>query len=97
MAKRFTTNIIIANIIMGLLLYLSSQLALLNLRGFIVEGVNIFSIYTGFVEPAGSPPVPPSRLPLANFPFYVFLVFLIVNTYFIIKLHRDKETKQNPS
>ena len=97
MAKRFTTNIIIANIIMGLLLYLSSQLELLNLRGFIVEGVNIFSIYTGFVEPAGSPPVPTSRLPLANFPFYVFLVFLIVNTYFIIKLHKDKETKQTPS
>jgi len=82
---------------MGLLLFLSSQLILLVLRGFIVEGVNIFSIYTGFVEPAGSLPIPTSRLPLPNFPFYVFLFFLIINAYFIIKLQRSKETKQNPS
>jgi hypothetical protein len=76
---------------MGLLLYFSSQLVLLNLKGFIVEEVNIFSINTGFVQSAGSLPVPTSRLPLANFPFYVFLAFLIVNAYFIIKLQRSKE------
>jgi hypothetical protein len=79
---------------MGLLLYLSSQFVLINLQGFIVEGVNIFSIFTGFVQSTGSPPVPTIRLPLANFPFYVFLAFLIVNAYFIIS---DRETKQTPS
>jgi hypothetical protein len=89
MTKTFTAIVIIVNIVMGLLLYLSSQLVLLVLRGFIVEGVNIFSIYTGFVEPAGSLPIPTSRLPLANFPFYVFLFFLIANIFFIIKVKRQ--------
>jgi hypothetical protein len=93
MTRRFKT-VIIANIFLGLLLYLSSQLVLINLQGFIVEGVNIFSISTGFVQSPGSPPVPTSHLPLANFPLYVFLAFLIVNAYFIIS---DRETKQTPS
>ena len=79
---------------MGLFLYLSSQFVLINLQGFIVEGVNIFSISTGFVQFAGSSPVPTSHPPLANFPLYVFLAFLIVNAYFIIS---DRETKQTPS
>jgi hypothetical protein len=74
-----------------LLLFLSSQLVLLNLKGFIAEEVNIFSISTGFVHPAGSTPVPTTRLQTANFPFYVFLAFLIVNAYFIMKLQRSKE------
>jgi hypothetical protein len=93
MTRRFKT-IIIANIFLGLLLYLSCQFVLINLQGFIVEGVNIFSISTGFVQSAGSPPVPTIRLPLANFPFYVFLAFLIVNAYFIIK---DRKAKQTPT
>jgi hypothetical protein len=59
-----------------------------------VEGVNVFSISTGFVQAAGSQPIPTSHPPLANFPFYVFLAFLIVNAYFIIK---DKATKQTLS
>jgi hypothetical protein len=75
---------------MGLLLYLSSQFVLINLQSFIVEGVSIFSITTGFVQPAGSPPVPTTHLPLANFSLYAFIAFLIVNAYFIIK---DRETK----
>jgi hypothetical protein len=54
MAKGFTTIILIFNIITDLLLFLSSQLVLLALRGFIVEGVNIFSIYTGMVGSADS-------------------------------------------
>ena len=91
MTTRVTTVIIIVNVIMGLLLFLSSQLVLLNLKGFIVEEVNIFSISRGFVYPAGSTPVPTTRLQTANFPFYVFLAFLIVNAYFIMKLQRSKE------
>lgn len=79
---------------MGLLLYLSSQFVLINLQGSIVEGVNVFSISTGFVQSAGSQPIPTSHLPLANFPFYVFLAFLIVNAYFIIS---DRKTKKTSS
>ena len=94
MTTRITTTIIIANVIMGFLLYLSSQLVLLNLKGFIVEEVNIFSINTGFVYPAGSTPYPTTRLPLANFPFYFFLAFLIVNAYFILRL-KDVEKKSH--
>ena len=91
MTTRITNVIIIVNVIMGLLLFLSSQLVLLNLRGFIVEDVNILSISTGFPYSAGSAPVPTIRVQPVNFPFYVFLAFLIVNAYFIIRLQRNKE------
>ncbi len=94
MTRRFTAIIIIANVIMGLLLYLSSQLVLFNLNGATVSGFNIFSIY---VTPAqvGSVIVPiVENMP--NYPFYVFLLFLIVNACFIIKL-LSEEAKQNPS
>jgi hypothetical protein len=93
MTKRFTAIIIIANVIMGLLLYLSSQLVLFNLNGATVSGFNIFSIY---VTPAqvGSVIVPIEWL-MPNYPFYVFLLLLIVNACFIIKLLNEK-SKQNP-
>jgi hypothetical protein len=91
MTKRFTAIIIVVNLLMGLLFFLSSQLVLFNLKGFIVEEVNIFSISTGFPYSAGSTPIPTIRVQPVNFPFYVFLVFLIVNAYFIIKLQRNKE------
>jgi hypothetical protein len=96
MPSRITKVIIIVNVIMGLLLFLSSQLVLLNLKGFIVEEVNIFSISTGFPYSAGSAPVPTIRIQPSNFPFYVFLAFLIINTYFMIKLRRSKEKQLNP-
>jgi membrane protein implicated in regulation of membrane protease activity len=32
-----------------------------------------------------------------NFSFYFFWVLMIVNVYFIYRLQRSKETKQNPS
>jgi hypothetical protein len=31
-----------------------------------------------------------------NFAFYFFLVLMIVNVYFILRLQRSKETKPNP-
>ena len=94
MAKRFTSIIVIVNIIMGLLLYLSSQLVLSELNGATLNGFNIFSISGG--RSFENPPLA-LALKIPNFPFYVFLVFLLVNAYFIIKLQRDKEAKQNPS
>jgi hypothetical protein len=32
-----------------------------------------------------------------NFSFYFFWALLLVNVYFIIRLQRSKDTKQNPS
>jgi hypothetical protein len=96
MAKRLTAIIIVANVIMALLLYLSSQLVLLGLNGGTLSGFNIFLISRAPIS-FDNPPLVLEFTPIPNFPFYVFLVFLVVNTYFIIKLQRDKETKQNPS
>ncbi len=94
MTRRFTAIILITNIIMGLLLYLSSQLVLSELNGATLSGFNIFSISGG--QSFENPPLA-LALKVPNAPFYVFLIFLLVNAYFIIKLQRDKETKQNPS
>ena len=55
MTKRFTAIIIIANVIMGLLLYLSSQLVLSELNGATLSGFNIFSISGG--RTVMSPPI----------------------------------------
>ena len=92
MTKKFTTIIIIANVIMGLLLYLSSQLVLSEFNGATINGFNIFSISGG--QSFENPPLA-LALKVPNAPFYVFLVFLLVNAYFIIKLQRSKETKSN--
>ena len=94
MARRFTSIIVVVNIIMGLLLYLSSQLVLSELNGATITGFNIFSISGG--RSFENPPIA-LALKVPNFPFYVFILFLLVNAYFIIKMQRDKETKQNPS
>jgi len=99
MTKRFTAIILIANIIMGLLLYLSSQLVLFNLNAppqnpVTVAGFNISTIY---LQPpqVGSGVILPLVWGMPNYPFYVFVLFLIVNACFIIKL--ISESKQNPS
>jgi hypothetical protein len=101
MTKRFTGIIIIANVIMGLLLYFSSQLVLFSLNAppqnpVTVAGFNIFSIY---LQPpqVGSGVILPLVWGMPNYPSYVFLLFLVVNACFIIKLLMSKETKQNPS
>jgi hypothetical protein len=88
------TTVIIANVIMGLLLYLSSQLVLSEFNSATINGFNIFSISGG--RSFENPPLA-IALKIPNFPFYVFVVFLLVNAYFIMKLQRDKETKQNAS
>jgi hypothetical protein len=92
MTKRFTAIIIIANIIMGLLLYLSSQAILLHLASnhpiLTVTGVNIDKIYIGAVQ-ASSSPIPLVITAYPNFPFYVLWLPIIVNAYFIIKVNRS--------
>ena len=92
MTKRFTAIILIANFIMGLLLYLSSQLVLSELNGATLSGFTLTSIGIAPTQVAGQVIVPIAMV-MHNFPFYVFLLFLIVNACFIIKLLISKETK----
>jgi uncharacterized membrane protein YhaH (DUF805 family) len=96
MTKRFATIIIIANVIMGLLLYLSSQLVLSELKDATLSGFTLTSIGIAPTQVAGQVTVPIAMV-MPNYPFYVFLFFLIVNACFIIKLLISKETKQNRS
>jgi Zn-dependent protease with chaperone function len=97
MTKRFTAIIIIANIILGLLLYLSSQLVLSEINGAALSGYSITSFNITPTQIAGQVTIPIAFAPMPNFIFYVFALFLIVNACFIIKLLLSKETKQNPS
>jgi hypothetical protein len=95
MTKRFTAIILIANVIMGLLLYLSSQLMLSEINGSVV---NNYSLTTIVIVPAQTgQAIAPIAMVLPNYPFYVFLFFLGVNACFIVKLLTSKETKRNPS
>jgi hypothetical protein len=96
MAKRFTAIIIIANLIMGLLLYLSSQSVLTTLSSEaypVTFAVGIFSIEIGYAP--SLTPVPQIVWGMPNYPFYVFLLLLIVNVFFMIKLLTSKESKSN--
>ena len=95
MTKRFTAIIIIANVIMGLLLYLSSQVMLSEINGSVLTGYTLTTI--GLAPAQTGQVIIPIAMSMANFPFYVFVLFLIVNACFIIKLLISKETKQNPS
>jgi hypothetical protein len=94
MTKRFTAIIIIANLIMSLLMYLSSQQMLFELirtNPYVTAtGVNFWSIYIGAVQ-VGSSPIPLVITSSPNLPSYVLFFTLIVNALFIIRLQRTKE------
>ena len=99
MTKRFTAIIIIVNMIMGLFLYLSSQLLLFNLNAppqnpVTVAGFNIFTIN---LQPpqVGSGVILPLVWGIPNYPIYAFVIFLLVNACFVILLLRSKETNVN--
>jgi hypothetical protein len=96
MTKRFTAVIIIVNLLLGLLLYLSSQSVLLTLSGETYPvrfAVGIFEIEVAYAPSLN--PVPTIAWLMPNLPFYAFLILLIVNFLFVIKLLTSKETKQN--
>jgi hypothetical protein len=93
MAKRFTAIIIIANLIMGLLLYLSSQFMLSEINGFVLTGYSLSQIDLAPVQTGQV--IHPIAMTMANFPFYVLLLLLIVNACFIIKLLISKDSKPN--
>jgi hypothetical protein len=97
MTKRFAAVIIIANMVMGFLLYLSSQLVLFNLNAppqnpVTVAGFNIFTIY---LQPpqVGSGVILPIVWGMPNYPIYAFATFLVVNAVFMVLLLRGEETK----
>jgi hypothetical protein len=89
MAKRFTAIIIIANIIMGVLLYLSSQLVLSDFKGSTITSFNIFSI-GGAPSQVPGQAYPPIAWSIPNYPIYVLLSFLVANACFIVVLIRQK-------
>jgi len=96
MTKRFSAIILIANIILGLLLYLSSQLVLTTLSGEaypVTFVVHLFSIEIAYAP--SLTPVPQIAWSIPNYPFYVLLLLLIVNACFIVKLLTSKETKRD--
>jgi hypothetical protein len=77
-------SIIILNIVMGLLFFLSSEFVLFALRGLVVEGANVFIDYSFQASPLGYA-VPTITKPLPNFPLFILLFSLIINIYFLIK------------
>jgi hypothetical protein len=89
-SKQVMTYMIVFNAVMGLAIFLSSELLLVLLDGRIVQGANIF-IDWGFT-PSSNGLYPLTIVnPMPNFPFFAFLFTLIINAVFIIKLQRNKE------
>ena len=88
-SKRYTTYIIVFNAIMGLILFLSSQLVLLILNGTIVENTGV---YIDYRFPSTFPDaIPTVHAPLLNYPLFVFISTLIGNAIFIIQLRRENK------
>jgi hypothetical protein len=90
LAKRFPLALIISNVIIGLFLFLSSQATLLQLVGTMnsyvrISAVSFLSFFEGAVQ-VGSSPVPLVIVSEPNLSSYVFMVSLIVNVCFTIKL-----------
>ena len=95
MTRRFTAIILFANVVMGLLFYLSSQSVLTTLSREaypVTFGVNIFSIEVAYAP--SQTPVPALAWLIPNYPSYVFVFFLLVNSCFIIKLLISKEPRK---
>ena len=88
MTKRFTAVVIIANFIVGTLLYLSSQEMLIHLASnnpvLTLTALSIDKINIGAIQGPSSPtPLIISSFP--NYPFYALLLPLIANAYFIAR------------
>jgi hypothetical protein len=79
---------------MDSILLLSIENILFLLKDTIVGDVGIF-IDVSFQS---SIKYPPTLIePLPNYPLFIFIFTLAVNVFFIMKLIRSKETKQNYS
>ena len=87
-SKRLTIVIIAFNIIMGFLLFLSSQLVLTWLRGLAVQEVGffIYSTNTDIISTIGS------VAPIPNLPLIAFIIDIFINAifYFMFRLKRKE-------
>lgn len=90
---------ILVNALLGLLYVISSYVLWMDINQW--SNWNIASDWSPIlITPHRIPNVPTVQMPILslwNIPFILFWVILAVNLYFIIKLQRSKETKQNPS
>ena len=98
LSKRFAAIIITFNIVMGLLILLPNLLTLTYLASssqpaypLIVRNFNIFAILISFYYPPGIPAPQIAVQPTPYLPTYAFILALIINVYFIIRLARSKE------
>jgi hypothetical protein len=88
-SKRFAAITIVFNIIMALLMLISYQLILILFEGhgsIIVEG---FWLYGEGPYPSGEPQLV-STHPTLNFPLIIFILILIVDSYFLVRIRRNK-------
>jgi hypothetical protein len=91
-SNRFTTYIIIFNLLFGLLLFFSSQIILVVLNNQVVQKVGIFIEYnSSYSGPIQDTPTGISA-PLLNYPLVVLIFGLAINAFFLIKL-RGKTKK----
>jgi hypothetical protein len=89
-SNRFVTAIIVFNVFMGLLFFLSSEGMLLSLVGYQVRNVGI-AIGYDYVFPPGSTLHPTALLPIIpNYPLFLFIITLIVNLYFVYRVNHKK-------
>ena len=94
---RFTTYIILFNLIMDFLLFISNQLIIIVLNGKVVIGSN-FYIYSEYTQAYFSGPthIPTAiSLPIPNYPLILFIILLSVNIFFCYKLRKTNAPHQN--
>ena len=85
-SNRLTTYIITFNLVIGLLLFLSSQIILLNLVGYKVVNVGVSIQYDHSFSPNGYPPPTSALYPIPNYPLMIFIIMVIVNLVFYYKI-----------
>jgi hypothetical protein len=88
--KKFMTIAISFNILIGLLLFLSSEIVLTALNGAVVKGAGVFIDYaSSYSGPIQYTPTGVSA-PLLNYPLFVLMSALAVNVFFLIRLRMTK-------
>jgi len=91
LSKRFAYLIVAFNAVMGLLMFLSSQLILLAVTDMIVKRVDFLIYYD-------VPFRPPTIViyPLPNYPLIIFIIMLVVNVYFLTRVKSNRDPTNLP-
>ncbi len=97
MSKRFTTVLIIFNLIMAIHLFLASELILLQLQGYKVVSVSTSIDYDYPITPNGTPIPRAVLFPIINYPLIIFSIMLIVNILFYFKFRNQIDTSKTSS